>query len=224
VCQKNRRQGHVARGCGEGLRVRDVRVRGSRQGLRQGHVGGRASGRRGPFARKPQRRKQRASPFLSYRPSIRLDSAQSKKKSKTTRIRCPLGNSSSQKIRTSVLQMVLLHLISCFQSAPQTSGAKKKLTNFLLARRGHQGGEALFVYRYTLSVVRRDGRGNAQMRHRRRPPFARDSWAQLAVASAPHPSRPALDASAPGAREAPPHSSLTLTGKQSAWAPLSPPV
>ena len=29
VCQKNRRQGNVARGCGEGLRVRDVRVGGS---------------------------------------------------------------------------------------------------------------------------------------------------------------------------------------------------
>jgi len=100
----------------------------------------------------------------------------------------------------------------------------EKVTNFLLARRGHQGSEALFVYRYTLAVVRRDGRGNARKRHRRRPPFARDSRAQLAVARAPHPSRSLLHASAPGARETPPHSSLSLTGKQSAWALLSPPI
>jgi hypothetical protein len=37
----------------------------------------------------------------------------------------------------------------------------EKVTNFLLARRGHQGDEALFVYRYTLAVVGQDGRGVA---------------------------------------------------------------
>jgi hypothetical protein len=50
----------------------------------------------------------RACPFSSYRPSIRLDSTKSKTESKTTRIRCPLGN--RLKIRTSVLQMVILPL------------------------------------------------------------------------------------------------------------------
>ena len=127
--------------------------------------------------------------------------------------------------------VLLIVAIRCSFTLPPRNGCVspanlrgEKLTNFLLARRGHQGGDALFVYRYTLSVVRRDGRGNAQRRHRRRPPFARDSAAQLAVASAPHTSRPPLDASAPGVRETPPQSSLTLTGKQSAWAPLSPPI
>jgi hypothetical protein len=70
------------------------------------------------------------------------------------------------------------------------------VTNFLLARRGHQGGDALFGYRYTLTAVRPDGRESAQMRHTGRPPFARNSRPQRAVANAfPHPVRRTLRAS-----------------------------
>jgi len=73
---------------------------------------------------------------------------------------------------------------------------EEKVTNFLLARRGHQGGEESFVYRYTPAAVRPDGHGNAQMRHGGRSPFARGSRAQRAVANAPpHPDRYTLRAS-----------------------------
>ena len=77
------------------------------------------------------------------------------------------------------------------------------MTNFLLARRGHQGDEEISVYRYSLTGVRPDGHGNAQMRHTGRPPYARDSRTQRAVAERFLPSRSPLAASVPGVCETP---------------------
>jgi len=87
------------------------------------------------------------------------------------------------------------HAVKC--KVDLTFGLREeKVTNFLLARRGHQGDEEISVYRYTLAAVRPDGHGNAQMRHTGRPPFARDSRTQRAVANASsHPARRSLRAS-----------------------------